>query len=118
MAPVVRVLRKRDDFIKLKATGQRVSTAAFVLQHIEDAGETGIAVGYTASTKGVGNAVARNRARRRLKACFDKLFRCNPQAAGSGRVLVWVAKQAVLTIDYKQLEADVRAALLRAGLQL
>lgn len=118
MLPAVRVLKKREEFLRLKAEGQRVSTPSFVLQHLENAAENGIAVGYTSSAKSVGNAVARNRARRRLKACFAKLFALNGQARGSGKMLAWIAKEPILTIDYKKLEADMRGALLKAGLTL
>jgi ribonuclease P protein component len=116
--PEVRTLRKREEFVRLKAEGQRFSTAAFVLQYLENPQESGIAVGYTASTKGVGNAVMRNRARRRLKACFDKLFRLNAGAAGQAKMLAWIAKESILTIDYKRLEDDMRRALVAAGLRL
>jgi ribonuclease P protein component len=118
MAPAVRVLRKREEFVRLKAEGQRVSTAAFVLQWLDNVEETGLAVGYTASTKGVGNAVKRNRAKRRLKACFDKLFKLNGAAVGKGKMLALIAKESLLTVEYAKLEADMAKALLAAGLKL
>lgn len=118
MLPAVRVLKKREEFLRLKAEGKRASTQAFVLQYLENAEEPGVAVGYTASAKTVGNAVARNRARRRLKACFAKLFALNAQAGGTGKILAWIAKADILTIEYKHLEDDMRGALLKAGLTL
>ncbi len=61
------ILRKRADFLKA-AAARRVSTPAFNLQiRKRDEGEAeGIRVGFTCSKK-VGNAVARNRAKRRLR---------------------------------------------------
>jgi ribonuclease P protein component len=118
MTVAVRGLRKREEFLRLKAGGRRASGAGFVLQYIEDKAEMGVAVGYTASSHAVGNAVCRNRARRRLRACFDRLVRLNPQAEGAGKVLVWVAKETILDIDFKKLEDEMAAALAQAGLTL
>ena len=57
-------LRQRADFLAA-ATGIKVPTAAFVLQSVRR-GESGpVRVGFTVSKK-VGNAVERNRVRRRL----------------------------------------------------
>ena len=61
------VLRKRADFLRASRAA-RYATQGFVLQmRIRDPGEAeGIRVGFTCSKK-VGNAVARNRAKRRLR---------------------------------------------------
>lgn len=109
-------LRKRSDFLALKA-GQRVSAGAFTLQWLEKP-ESGLGVGYTASRVAVGGAVQRNRAKRRLRAAFDKLVRLNPNAsAAGGRWLNIVAKAPVLEVDFLKLEADLSAALAKAGVR-
>ena len=61
------ILRKRADFLKA-ARAKRVSGPAFTLQYRARADDEadGIRVGFTCSKK-VGNAVARNRAKRRLR---------------------------------------------------
>lgn len=63
------VLRKRADFLRA-ARAQRVPLPAFLLQaRLRDPSEpsaTAVRVGFTCSKK-VGNAVARNRAKRRLR---------------------------------------------------
>jgi ribonuclease P protein component len=61
-------LKKRADFLRA-ARGSRVVTPSFVLQARtrQPAEADGMRVGFTCSKK-VGNAVARNRAKRRLRA--------------------------------------------------
>ena len=62
-------LRQRADFLAA-ATGAKAPTAAFVLQARKRGDSGPIRVGFTV-TKKVGNAVERNRVRRRLKAGRD-----------------------------------------------
>ena len=82
-------------------------------------GEIGLHVGYTASAKGVGESVQRNRAKRRLRACFDKLVRLNSHAqAHEGLWLNFVAKKTVLEIAFSFLEKDMAKALLDAGIKI
>ena len=61
------ILTKRADFLAA-ASARRVSTPAFTLQYrLRQCGEAdGIRVGFTCSKK-VGNAIARNHAKRRLR---------------------------------------------------
>ncbi len=59
------VLAKRADFLRA-ASARRQSAPSFLLQARDRGEDAGIRVGYTCSKK-VGNAVARNRAKRRLR---------------------------------------------------
>ncbi len=61
------ILRKRSDFLKA-ARARRQGTSSMMVQGRKRAPDesTGIRVGFTCSKK-VGNAVARNRAKRRLR---------------------------------------------------
>jgi len=62
------ILTKRRDFIAMSKTGRKWVTRGFVIQ-ADPAGETTdapIKIGYTV-TKKVGNAVVRNRCKRRLR---------------------------------------------------
>ena len=61
-------LPKRADFQRLTASRTKIATPAFLLQAgaAPVATSTPLRIGFTASRK-IGNAVARNRARRRLR---------------------------------------------------
>jgi ribonuclease P protein component len=101
-------LRRRAEFVAA-ATGPRAPTPAFVLQMRlrDDAGAPRF--GFTASRK-VGNAVERNRARRRLK----EMMRLTGVAqATSGRDYVLVARRGALTHPFERLASDFSGALRR-----
>ncbi|HEX6957538.1 MAG TPA: ribonuclease P protein component [Ferrovibrio sp.] len=69
-------------------------------------------VGFTASRK-VGNAVTRNRARRRLKALAGEVL---PQHAAPGYDYVLVARQATPARDFAALRRDLENALKKLKL--
>jgi ribonuclease P protein component len=70
----------------------------------------GLRVGFTASRK-VGNAVARNRAKRRLRAVAAALL---PLYGLPGNDYVLVARTATLTRPFSALQEDLKAALTAA----
>ena len=72
-------------------------------------GAGGLRVGFTA-TKKIGNAVKRNRARRRLRAAVGEVLK----DAGTTRAdLVVVARQGTIERPYSDLKNDLAAALRR-----
>ena len=101
------VLRKRADFLKA-ASARRQGTDGFLLQARNRAdGSDGVRFGFTASKK-IGNAVLRNRAKRRLRALAREVL---ADQARPGWDYVLVARpEATVTRPY----ADLRTDLLRA----
>ncbi len=71
-----------------------------------------VRLGFTCSRK-VGNAVARNRARRRLKALAAEIF---PHHAEPGRDYVLIGREATVERDFASLRRDVESSLKRLGL--
>ena len=69
----------------------------------------GIRLGITASRK-IGNAVARNRVRRRLREAARMVL---PTNAANGRDYVLIGRAATLDRPFAMLLSDLRSALLR-----
>jgi ribonuclease P protein component len=101
-------MAKRADFLKC-ASARRQGTDGFLLQARDRADGTGaVRVGFTASKK-IGNAVTRNRARRRLRALAREVL---AGLARPGWDYVLVARpEATVTRPYADLRADLQRAL-------
>jgi ribonuclease P protein component len=106
-------LKSRADFLRAQR-GKRQSTASLTLEICpspDAAAPQGAArVGFTASRK-VGNAVARNRAKRRLRAAAAAILPLSGRAAHD---YVLVARTATLSRPFAQLRLDLRSALTAA----
>lgn len=104
------ILRKRADFLRA-ASARRQGTSGFLLQARQrkaDEPAQIVRVGYTCSKK-IGNAVARNRAKRRLRAIAHEIM---PQLAQPGWDYVLVGRpNATIERDFTDLLADLRMAL-------
>jgi ribonuclease P protein component len=91
-------LKRRREFLRIAAEGRKWVTPAFVLQAgrrpaegAAEAAAPAIGIGFTASRR-VGKAVARNRARRRLREAVRRVL---PGPARPGFDYVVVARPAV-----------------------
>ena len=105
----VQTLRNRPDFQRA-TRAPRVAMPGFILQmrqRAEDEAE-GIRIGYTCSKK-VGNAVARNRAKRRLRE-IARLTLTQRGLDGMDYVLVG-RKEATANLPFDQLQSDLSKAL-------
>jgi len=105
-------LRKRTEFLRVQRAGVRHLSADFILQAVQQA-QSGkpIRIGYTASKK-IGNAVQRNRAKRRMRALMHMVL-SNPLLAGQNRSLdyVMIARQTLLQRDFSVLLAELHKAV-------
>jgi ribonuclease P protein component len=111
MAARLQRLTRRAEFLKV-ADGRRKWVApGLILQAMQHPGADGLRVGFTASRK-VGNAVARNRARRRLRAASAAVL---PTHAATGHDYVLIARTGTLTRRYDALLDDLAEGLKRLG---
>jgi ribonuclease P protein component len=99
--------KRRADFLRLASRGRKLAKPGFVLQAVVGAGEADLRVGYTA-TKKIGNAVARNRARRRLKeaARLTLAGRALP-----GVEVVLICRQETAAVPFSRLCAGIDSAI-------
>ncbi len=101
-------IQHRPDFLRA-ASARRQGTGGFLLQarYRNDATDT-VRVGFTASKK-IGNAVFRNRAKRRLREVARSVL---PALAKAGWDYVLVARpQATVSRGFTDLLADLEVAL-------
>jgi ribonuclease P protein component len=101
-------LRLRADFVAA-AAGAKAPAAAFVLQARRRDDEGPARFGFTVSKK-VGNAVERNRVRRRLKEMV-RLSAVGPMRVGFDYVLI--GRRAALALPFERLVGDFAMALKR-----
>ncbi len=103
-------LKKRRDFVALQKSAAKGIAKTVVIQ--ARPAEDTIRVGFTASKKQIGNAVQRNRAKRRLRAAVEDALKSQAIAPHD---LSLIARQDVLTRDYKLLVKDIVYCLKKAG---
>ena len=106
-------LKSRADFLRVAATRRRAVRPGLVLQAAAAPPGSGemVRVGFTASRK-VGNAVVRNRAKRRLRAAADEVLACDGRP---GTDYVLIARAGTGERPYRALLDDVAAALREVG---
>ncbi|QCO14820.1 ribonuclease P protein component [Azospirillum brasilense] len=117
--PRVGRLKRRPEFLAVAGTRRKHVAPGLILQvrrHDERQrpapGEPPIRLGLTASRK-VGNAVVRNRARRRLREAARQILVAH---AAPGHDFVLVARAATAERPWTELVGDLIAALKRLGL--
>ena len=112
-------MRKRKQFLELRDHNQKVVTPYFILQYFcvselapaaYDVRASECMVGFTV-TKKLGNAVMRNRIKRRLR---EMVRLCFPELVSPGCMYVVIGRSAAATIPFDVLLHQGKYALRRA----
>ncbi|MFN4284309.1 MAG: ribonuclease P protein component [Alphaproteobacteria bacterium] len=116
-------LKRRREFLIVAGQGRKWAAPGLILQALPHppadpdglsdgpAAPAALRVGFTVSRK-VGNAVARNRARRRLKAAAAAIL---PSQARAAYDYVLIGRQQTMTRPYPALLQDLETALRKTG---
>jgi len=104
-------LRSSREFALVKESGRPLRGRHCLLLALDRPGEP-TRVGFIASKKGVGGAVQRNRARRRLREIVRRRW---PRMPERGLVLAFIAYRSALTAPHPELASDVERLLAEAG---
>lgn len=104
-------LTRRAEFLRVAAKGRRAPVHGLVLQALPREDSAPARLGFTV-TKKVGNAVVRNRTRRRLKEAARLHLRDHPLA---GVDLVLIGRDATRGRRFADLVEDLRRALAKVG---
>ncbi len=102
-------LKKRRDFLSISKAGERIFGKYFLMQKLCDNVEPKkFRVGYVATRK-IGNAVNRNKAKRRLRSLVgyyqDQFIK--------GQDYVMIARKTLIDCDFKELKVDFEGVLRR-----
>ena len=110
-------LKTRADFLRVAATSRRAVAEGLILQAAWRPHASGsnaqVRVGFTASRK-IGNAVIRNRAKRRLRALAASVL---SREGEPGTDYVLIARAGIALRSHAALVADLQSALRRINRQ-
>jgi ribonuclease P protein component len=106
-----RRLTQNRDFMRVRAQGQRLVVGCLIANWQALSEGDGSRLGVVTSKK-IGNAVARSRARRLLR----ESFRQHQHSLANPVELVLVARPSIANCDFARVEQDFLTSLRRAGL--
>ncbi len=111
MASAPQRLKRRAEFLRVAAKGRKAAVHGLVLQALRRPDDPLLRIGFTV-TKKVGNAVVRNRTRRRLKEAARLLLR---ERDVQGYDLVLIGRDTTRNRPFNMLIDDFSRAMDRTG---
>ena len=107
-------LKKRRDFVLSNRYGQKTNNKNFILQEYcnPNLSDKELLFGFTA-TKRIGNAVKRNRAKRRMRALITSLLKQDNILFKEKYSYVLIAKQSILKASFFEMHNQLKQCLSR-----
>ena len=107
-------LKKRRDFVLSNKHGQKIFSKNFILQEYYNLNmlHHDLMFGFTA-TKRIGNAVKRNRAKRRMRALILSLLKEENILFKDKYSYVLIAKQSILKASFFEMHSQLKQCLSR-----
>ena len=113
MAHKLFTIKKRSTFVKIRDEGKFLKSKNINLQILLNQNlDNTIGVGYTA-TKKIGNAVKRNRAKRRMRALILSLLKEDNILFKEKYSYVLIAKQSILKASFFEMHNQLKQCLSR-----
>ncbi len=111
---IIETIKKRTDFLSItKKNSSYYSPSTLILaqktpeKYLENQNQQFVRVGYTV-TKKIGNAVVRNKYKRRYREIFKKLA---PDFMKNNFDYIILARKEILGLDFQKIESDVKFCL-------
>ena len=107
-------IKKRRDFVLSNKHGQKIHNKNFILQEYcnPNISDQELMFGFTA-TKRIGNAVKRNRAKRRMRALISSLLKEDNILFKERYSYVLIAKQSILKASFFEMHNQLKQCLSR-----
>ena len=108
----IKTLKKRKDFVLSNKFGQKSFNKNFILQKFSptDQNNLDLMFGFTA-TKKIGNAVKRNRAKRRMRALVSIFLKEKAYWFDDTSTYILIAKKSLIKASFFDLKAEMKECL-------
>ncbi|GMA50743.1 ribonuclease P protein component [Alicyclobacillus contaminans] len=107
-------LKDNRDFRRVFARGKSVAVRHFILYWFENRHTPTFRAGFSVSKK-VGNAVVRNRLKRRLRACWQELA---PHIENTHMDFVVICRRSAAEASYDEIRTELTKLLRKAKIMI
>ena len=108
----IQTLKKRKDFVLSNKFGQKSFKKHFIIQKFSppDQNNLDLMFGFTA-TKKIGNAVKRNRAKRRMRSLISVFLKESAFLFDDTSTYILIAKKSLIKASFYDLKVEMRECL-------
>ena len=108
----IKTIKKRKDFVLSNNFGEKSFNKNFILQKFRPPNQTNfdLMFGFTA-TKKIGNAVKRNRAKRRMRSLISTFLKENDNLFDHTSTYILIAKKSLISVSFLDLKVEMKECL-------